>query len=171
MTMWRHNKTRQIMYAPAEALTIKAANMANAVVKSSQEMGSLELRLVNSSTTIRRVAQKQEHHTNMHHVQKESVMGPTFATRLKATQLKITSSIRTMPTGDTTALVSSATITTSGSFSQTGDYPLRVFPKSSYLVILFGQTAGADSKRKWKGPSSVTTLSQSPPTMAGNPAA
>lgn len=141
---------RQTMHAAADALTIKAASMANAVVKSSQEMGSLELRLVNSRTRIRRVTQKQKHHVNMHHVQKESVRRATLATRLKVTQLKITSSTRTMPTGITTALAFSVTMTTSACFSQTGAFSLRIFLKSSFLFALFPQTAGADTDRKWK---------------------
>lgn len=158
MTMSRRKKTSQTMHAcmhaaaaaAAATLTIKVASMANAVVKSSQEMGSLELRLVNSRTRIRMVMQKQKHHVNMHHVQKELMMWPTFATKLKVMQLKITSSIRMMPTGDTTALTFSATMTTSGCFSQTGDYSLGVFLKSSSLFVLFRQTAGVDTDRKWK---------------------
>lgn len=92
--------------------------MANAVVRSSQEMGSLELRLVNSRTRIRTVTQKQKHHVNMHHVQKESLTLPMSATRLKVIQLKIASSIRTMPTGDRTAPTFRASMATGGSFSR-----------------------------------------------------
>lgn len=173
MSMSRHNKTSQTTHAAAaaaaavDALTIKVASMANAVVKSSQEMGSLELRLVNSRTRIRMVTQKQKHHVNMHHVQKELVMWPTLATRLKVIQLKITSSIRMMPTGDTTALTFSATMTTSGCSSRTDNYSPRVSLKSSFLLVLLRQTAGADpdKKRKYRAPP-LTTLSQSLPTMA-----
>lgn len=147
MTTSRHNVSRQTTHAAA-ALTIKAASMANAEVKSSQEMGRTELKLLNSRTRIRMVAQKQKHHVNMHHLQKESVRLPTSATRLKVIQLKITSSIRTTPTGDTTALTFSATMTTSASFSRTGDYSVGVFLKSSFLYVLFRQTA--DTDRKWK---------------------
>ena len=135
--------------AAAAALTIRVASMANAVVKSSQEMGSFELRLVNSRTRIRMVTQKQKHHVNMHHVQKESVRRTTSATRLKIIQLKITSSSRMMPTGDTTALTFTATMT-GGCFSSTGDYSLWVFRKGFFLFVLFHQTAGTDIGRKWK---------------------
>lgn len=107
--------------AAADAPTIRAASMANAVVKSSQEMGSLELRPVNSKTSIRKVVQKQRHHVNMHQVQKGSVLRPTFATRLKLMQLKITSSTRVTPTGDTTAATFSVSMTTSGCSWGTGD--------------------------------------------------
>lgn len=84
--------------------------MAKAVVKSSQEMGNLVLRLVNSRKTMRKVTQKQKHHVNMHHVQKELVLWPTDATRLKEIQVKITSSRRTMPTGTVSVLKSSVTM-------------------------------------------------------------
>lgn len=52
------------------APTISVANMAKAVVKSSQEMGSLEWRLVNSRRSMRMVTLKQKHHVNIRHVQK-----------------------------------------------------------------------------------------------------
>lgn len=91
--------------------TIRVASMANAQVKSSQEMGSFELRLKNSMMSMRRVMQKQKHQVNMHHVQKDSVECPTEATKLKEMQVKITSSIRTMPTGVASVLKSSVTMT------------------------------------------------------------
>lgn len=50
--------------------TIRAASMAKAVVKSSQEMGSFALTVVNSRKSMTRVTQKQKHQVNMHHVQK-----------------------------------------------------------------------------------------------------
>jgi len=77
------------------AHTIRVANMAKAVVKSSQEMGNWALRLVSSRTSMRMETQKQKHQVNMHHVQKEFVLWPTDATRLKEIQVKTTSSIRT----------------------------------------------------------------------------
>lgn len=94
------------------APTIRVANMAKAVVKSSQEMGNLALRLVNSRNSMRRVTQKQKHHVNMHHVQKEKILWPTDATRLKEIQVRITSSIRTMPTGAVSVLKSSVIMVT-----------------------------------------------------------
>lgn len=90
--------------------TIRAANMAKAVVKSFQEMGNLALRVVNSRNSMRRVMQKQKHHVNMHQVQKESVLWLTDATRLKEIQVKITCSIRTMPTGTVSVPKSSVTM-------------------------------------------------------------
>lgn len=90
--------------------TIRVANMAKAVVKSSQEMGNLDLRLVNSRTSMRMVMQKQKHHVNIHQVQKGSVLWPTDATKLKEMQVKITSSILTMPTGTVSVLKSRVTM-------------------------------------------------------------
>lgn len=90
--------------------TIRVANMAKAQVKSSQEMGSFELTLKNSMMRMRRVTQKQKHHVNMHHVQKDPPRCPTEATKLKEMQVKITSSIRTMPTGVVSVLKSSVTM-------------------------------------------------------------
>lgn len=84
------------------APTISVANMAKEVVKSSQEMGSLEWRLVNSRRSMRMVTQKQKHHVNIRHVQKGmygEILMPIDANRLNEIQVKITSSIRTMPTG------------------------------------------------------------------------
>lgn len=92
------------------APTIRVANMAKAVVKSSQEMGSLALMLVNSRMSTSKVTQKQKHQVNMHHVQKEFVLWPTDATRLKEIQVKITSSTRTMPTGTVSVLKSRVTM-------------------------------------------------------------
>lgn len=146
--------------AAADALTIKAASMANAVVKSSQEMGSLELRLVNSRTRIRKVTQKQKHHVNMHHVQKESVRRATLATRLKVIQLKITSSTRTMPAGVTTALTFSATMTTSACFLQTGAFSFADLLKKlfSFHPIPSNCRCGHRQKVEVRGPSSAITL-------------
>lgn len=84
--------------------------MAKAVVKSLQEMGNFVWRPVNSSKSMRKVTQKQKHQVNIHHVQKETVVWPTDATRLKVIQVKITSSIRTMPTGTVSVFTSSVTI-------------------------------------------------------------
>lgn len=92
------------------APTIRVASMAKAVVKSSQEMGNLALRLVNSRRRMRKVTQKQKHHVNIHHVQKEKVVWPTDATRLKVIKVKITSSILTMPTGAVSVFMSSVTM-------------------------------------------------------------
>lgn len=163
MTSSRHNRTSRTTHAAAaaaaDALTIKTASMANAVVKSSQEMDSLELRLVNSRTRIRMVTQKQKHHVNMHHVQKESVTRPTFATRLKVIQLKITSSIRMIPTGDTTAVTFSATMMTSVYFS-------RALLKKLFSLRPIPSNCRYRQKVEIQGPSSLTSLSQSLPTMA-----
>lgn len=43
--------------------------MANAAVKSSQEMGSFVFRVVNSRKSTRKVMQKQKHQLNMHQAQ------------------------------------------------------------------------------------------------------
>lgn len=92
------------------AHTIRVANMAKALVKSSQEMGSLALRVVNSRKSMSKVTMKQKHQVNIHHVQKEKVLCPTDATRLKEIQVRITSRIRTMPTGVVSVLKSSVTM-------------------------------------------------------------
>ncbi|KAF3846478.1 hypothetical protein F7725_003556 [Dissostichus mawsoni] len=84
--------------------------MAKAAVKSSQEIGNLELRLKNSRKSMRKVTQKHKHQVNMHHVQKDSALFPTEATRLKEIQVRISSSIRTMPTGTVSVLTSSVTM-------------------------------------------------------------
>lgn len=84
--------------------------MANAQVKSSQEIGSLALSVVNSKKRMRIVTQKQRHQVNIHHVQKACVECPTDATRLKEIQVKSTSSMRTMPMGIVHALKSSVTM-------------------------------------------------------------
>ncbi|KAI4822569.1 hypothetical protein KUCAC02_008106 [Chaenocephalus aceratus] len=84
--------------------------MANAAVKSSQEIGNLELRLKNSRKSMRKVTQKHKHQVNMHHVQKDSALFSTEATRLKEIQVRISSSIRTMPTGTVSVLKSSVTM-------------------------------------------------------------
>lgn len=80
--------------------TINVASIANAVVKSSQEIRLFGLSSRNSRKSIISVTQKQKHQVNMHHVQKDSERLPTDATRLKETQVKITSRILTIPTGD-----------------------------------------------------------------------
>lgn len=90
--------------------TIKVANMAKAVVKSSQEMGTFALRVVNSRRSMRRVTQKQKHQVNMHHVQRELVLWPSDATRLKEIQVRITWNIRTMPTGAVSLVKSMVTV-------------------------------------------------------------
>lgn len=92
------------------APTIRVASMAKAQVKSSQEMGNFALRLVNSKMSMSKVTQKQKHHVNMHHVQKDRLLFPTDATRLNVIQVKITSSILTMPTGTVSVLTSSVTM-------------------------------------------------------------
>ncbi len=104
--LWTKTNENRVKMTP----TIRAANMAKAVVKSFQEMGNLALRVVNSRNSMRRVMQKQKHHVNMHQVQKESVLWLTDATRLKEIQVKITCSIRTMPTGTVSVPKSSVTM-------------------------------------------------------------
>ncbi|KAF3846479.1 hypothetical protein F7725_003557 [Dissostichus mawsoni] len=59
---------------------------------------------------MRKVTQKHKHQVNMHHVQKDSALFPTEATRLKEIQVRISSSIRTMPTGTVSVLKSSVTM-------------------------------------------------------------
>lgn len=92
------------------AHTISVANMANAVVKSCQEMGSLVLRAKNSKSSTSKVMLKQKHQLNMHHTQKEIELCPSEATRLKEMQVVITASIRTMPTGTVSVVKSSVTM-------------------------------------------------------------
>lgn len=86
--------------------------MAKAVVKSSQEMGSFELRLVNSRTRMMRVTEKQKHQENMHHDQNENHVWPLDATKLKVTHVKMTANILKIPTGTVSVLKSSVTMLT-----------------------------------------------------------
>ncbi len=90
--------------------TIRQASMAKAVVKSLQDIGNLALKLVSSRINMRNVTQKQKHHENIHQIQKDTVVLPTDATRLKEIQVKITSSILTMPTGPIRVLKSMMTV-------------------------------------------------------------
>lgn len=90
--------------------TINVAHVAKTVVKSPQEISSLELRPVNSMRRMKMVMQKQKPHVNMHPVQKESAMWPVDATRLNEAKLKITSIIRIMARGSATDLEYSATM-------------------------------------------------------------
>lgn len=86
--------------------------MANAAVKSSQEMGSFVFRVVSSRRSTRKVMQKQKHQLNMHQAQKEPEAWPIDATRLKEMQVKTTASILTMPTGAVSVLKSTVTMLT-----------------------------------------------------------
>lgn len=65
--MTSHKQTQQTVLCSKRTMSV--ANMAKAVVKSSQEMGSLALREVTSRRRMSRVTQKQKHHVNMHQVQ------------------------------------------------------------------------------------------------------
>lgn len=78
---------------------MSVASIANAVVKSSQEMGTFPWRLVNSRIRIKRVMKQQKHQVNMHQAQYDELLCPTEATRLKMTHDSTTSNIRTIPTG------------------------------------------------------------------------
>lgn len=89
---------------------ISVDSIANAVVKSSQEMGTFTLRLVNSRIRIKRVMKQQKHQVNMHQAQYDKLSCPTEATRLKMTHDSTTSNIRRMPTGVVTERVSSVTM-------------------------------------------------------------
>lgn len=95
------------------ANVISVASIANAVVKSSQEMGTFEWRLVNSMIRINRVMKQQKHQVNMHQAQYDELLCPTEATRLKMTHDSTTSNIRTMPTGTVSERVSSVTMMSS----------------------------------------------------------
>lgn len=111
--MSRHESTKCDAHkdlAVKDAPTISVASMAKVVVKSSQEMGSLDLRPVKSSRMMRMVTQKQRPHVNMHHVQKDSVLWPADITKLKVIQEKITCSIRTMLTAPVRDLKSGITM-------------------------------------------------------------
>lgn len=121
--------------------TISVDNMAKAVVKSSQEIGSFTPRPKNSRTRMRKVTQKQKHQVNMHHVQKEYQLWPTDATRLKEMQVKISSSKRTMPTGAVSVLKSSATMVTQVLWLELNTcspapFILLIFCQSKPLVLL-----------------------------------
>lgn len=73
--------------------------MEKAAVKSLQEMGIFALRPKSSRMSMRNVKVKQKHQLNMHQTQKDAVVVPTEATKLKVMQVTMTSSIRTMPIG------------------------------------------------------------------------
>lgn len=80
---------------------ISVDSIAKAMVKSSQEMGTLVFRLVNSRTRMRRVVKQQKHQQNMHQAQWDTLWTgtPADAANAKQMQVRTTSSIRTMPTG------------------------------------------------------------------------
>lgn len=86
--------------------------MANAAVKSSQEIGSFVFRVVSSRRSTRKVMQKQKHQLNMHQTQKDREVWPSDATRLKEMQVKTTASILKMPTGVVSVLKSTVTMLT-----------------------------------------------------------
>lgn len=96
-----------------EAVTIMSvANMAKAVVKSSHEMGTLVFRLVNSRMWMRSVIKQQKHQQNMHQDQwdRAKFVKPADATNAKQVHVRTNSDIRTMPTGEISALISKRTI-------------------------------------------------------------
>jgi len=80
---------------------IRVASIAKAMVKSSQDMGTLVFKLVNSRMRMRRVVKQQKHQQNMHQAQWDTLWfgTPDDAANAKQMQVRTTSSIRTMPIG------------------------------------------------------------------------
>lgn len=81
------------------ANSISVDSIAKAVVKSSQDMGTLVLRLVNSRMMMRSVMKQQKHQVNMHQAQNEELPWPSEATRLKVMSVSANSKSRIIPTG------------------------------------------------------------------------
>lgn len=120
-----------------EAVTIMSvANMAKAVVKSSHEMGTLVFRLVNSRMWMRSVIKQQKHQQNMHQDQwdRAKFVKPADATNAKQVHVRTNSDIRTMPTGEISALISKRTIVNQLKFLR---YLCNVFDlfKQHYILL------------------------------------
>lgn len=82
--------------------------MAKAVVKSFQEIGNLALRLKSSRMSMSKEIIRQKHQVNMHQTQREKVVWNAAPAIQAVIRLKITSSIRTMPTGAVSVFKSTA---------------------------------------------------------------